>query len=164
MKKGIIFDFDQTLVDSSELEYWRANNNWKYVFANLNKIHLYDGISDLLQELRIHNIKIGVVSNSPSKYCKKVLELYNLNVDVIVGFHDSKYRKPHPDPVLKCILQLNVDSKDCLGVGDSLNDLQSYKAAGIFQLYAKWGGNDLNIDESEANNLYKPLEILNFID
>ena len=163
MTKAIIFDFDQTLFDSSELEYWRSTNKWKYVFANLNKVKLYDGISDLFQKLKFYNIKIGVVSNSPSKYCKKILDAHTLKVDFIVGYHDTVLHKPSPDPINLCISKMNINLSEIIGVGDKEVDMIAYNSAGIKHFLCNWGVNESENQPNYYDIILEPKQILDII-
>ncbi|MCK1326644.1 hypothetical protein IVA94_38955 [Bradyrhizobium sp. 156] len=47
----VIFDFDQTLVDTAPVEHLRAARNWKAVMAQASKLTVYDGVHELLKEL-----------------------------------------------------------------------------------------------------------------
>ena len=40
--KVIIFDFDQTIADTSMLEPLRKSRNWNAVYSQINRIEIYD--------------------------------------------------------------------------------------------------------------------------
>mgnify|MGYP001456981473 FL=1 len=42
MKKGIIFDLDQTLVDSNIAKSYRSARNWNTVYSLIPKFVLYE--------------------------------------------------------------------------------------------------------------------------
>ena len=48
MKKGIIFDLDQTLVDSNVAKPYRSAHNWSIVYSLIPKFILYTVIVSLL--------------------------------------------------------------------------------------------------------------------
>ncbi len=49
----------------------------------------------------------------------------------IVGREDVKLRKPHPEPVRKCLEHLQLDPHEAVYIGDSPIDIQAGKAAGV---------------------------------
>lgn len=49
--------------------------------------------------------------------------------DYLVSGDEVKKGKPHPDEFLLCAKKLQVDPKDCLVIGDGLNDALAAKAA-----------------------------------
>ena len=72
MKKGIIFDLDQTLVDSSIAEPYRGKN-WGKVNELIPSFILYDGFEAVFDFIRINEIKVAVVSTAVSNYVNNVL-------------------------------------------------------------------------------------------
>ena len=49
----------------------------------------------------------------------------------IVGREDVTHRKPHPEPVLKCLEHLRLAPHQAVYIGDSPIDIQAGKAAGV---------------------------------
>jgi HAD superfamily hydrolase (TIGR01549 family) len=139
MRNCIIFDLDQTIADTSPLESLRKDRNWVGVYKNLDKINIYLDMFKVIEILRDRDYTIGVVTNSPKKYCIKVLDFLNIKVDYVVGYHCTTLKKPNPDPVLYCIKQLGGDFHKVYGVGDGLNDILSYKRSNIISIGSLWG-------------------------
>jgi pyrophosphatase PpaX len=50
----------------------------------------------------------------------------------IVGREDVESRKPHPEPVLKCLGHLELDPQEVVYIGDSPIDIRAGKAAGSY--------------------------------
>lgn len=134
----IIFDFDQTIADTSSLDNLRKSRNWSQVYNNINTIKPYDGIHEVFKFLKANNYKIGIVTSSPSKYCLAALEFLKLEFDVVVGYHDTVLKKPNPDPILLAIDRLNSNPANCLGVGDNVSDMLAYNRANIISAAATW--------------------------
>lgn len=88
MKKGVIFDLDQTLVDSSSAKQYRDNRNWTAVYTLIPQFVLYDGFNDVFEHIKKNGIKVGIVSKAPSIYVQKVLRQFNIPFDTIVAYHD----------------------------------------------------------------------------
>lgn len=140
--KALILDFDQTLANTNELGPLRRKGKWRLVYQSLHRISLYEGIQELIIFGREKEYKIGVVTNSPRKYCELALNSLQLEVDVIIGYHDTNRRKPFPDPVLKALNSLNARSELSFGLGDTQNDILAYNRAGIRSIACLWGCND----------------------
>ncbi|MCC9138930.1 HAD family hydrolase [Pontibacter silvestris] len=137
--KTLIFDFDQTIADTSALEPLRRARNWSSVYASLHRIKIYPGMLDLLEKGRSKGYRIAVVTNSPRKYCELALSSLGIKADAVVGYHDTSRRKPNPDPVLLALKLAGGTPSESFGLGDTVNDLAAYKAAGVTPVACLWG-------------------------
>lgn len=136
--KAIIFDLDQTLVDSSALEQLRSSRQWGKVMQNLHLVRLHATLPSFLQALTESNVKVGVITNSPKMYAEKVLANHNIRYDHLIAFHDVKQRKPHPEAFLKMLQLLGVNCNECVSIGDHDNDITASKAAKIPAIGINW--------------------------
>jgi phosphoglycolate phosphatase-like HAD superfamily hydrolase len=136
---GIIFDLDQTLVDSNVAKTYRDKGQWGKVYDLIPSFIVYDGIISLIEELLSLNIPVCIVTSSPSSYCSKILNHHSIEIVNRVCFHDAKPKKPHPAPILKGIEHLGVDKNKIISIGDDPNDIIASKAAGVFSVAATWG-------------------------
>lgn len=73
MIKALIFDLDQTLVDSQHIEHLRSLRDWPAVYKEIPTIEAYDGINDLFSIARDHHIRLAIVSSSPRPYVERVI-------------------------------------------------------------------------------------------
>ena len=136
--EGIIFDLDQTLVDSSSLETLRTNRKWNQVLQSLNLISFNPVFTEFFEKCKINEVRIGIITNSPSNYAKAVLNHFRLQYNQLVAYHDVTFRKPHPEPFLKMLSLLNLDFNKCISVGDHDNDIIASHEANIKAIGAKW--------------------------
>jgi HAD superfamily hydrolase (TIGR01662 family) len=136
--RGILFDFDQTLFDTSHLEEARRSKNWSLVESQLTTIKPFDGVEECLRKLKAKGYKIGVVTNSPRWIPEKVLHNHGITIDAIVGNGDTKYLKPHPEPFKKAAGLLNISTSRCAIVGDRCVDIAGGKAAGMETVGVEW--------------------------
>lgn len=136
--KSIIFDLDQTLIDSSALEALRASRQWRSVMQNLHLIKLHTETRTFLQELNRMNVKIGVITNSPRMYAEQVLKDNGIRYDCLVAYHDVVRRKPHPEAFHKALEQLQVRCEECISIGDQDNDILASRAANIPAIGVNW--------------------------
>ncbi len=106
----------------------------------------YDGIIDLLSELKKRGIKIAIVSNKPDSGVKQLNKEYFAEyIDVALGENEKAGipRKPAPEMVYEAMKQLtstsSLASSSTLYVGDSDVDIMTARNAGIDCLSVTWG-------------------------
>lgn len=163
---AIILDYDMTIADSSPLEPYRKSRNWQYVFANLSKITLYDGMKELLLQARSKQYLLAIVTSSPSEYCKKSIS--HLGIDMlfttIVGYHDAARRKPYPDPVNLALSKLGCQPGRCFGLGDLPDDISAYNRAGIKSVACRWGNDRVDFTTSKPHLVVDtPLKMIAYL-
>lgn len=139
MVKVIIFDFDLTLFNSSLLKPYMDKREWTLVYENISKCSFYPNALELIENLRLKNIKIAIVSNSPKSYVTKVLNHYDVTIDFMVCYHDVSKNKPDPEGVHKVIEYFNVDEKEMLYIGDNDIDYKTAANANIKFVGVFWG-------------------------
>ena len=139
---GVIFDLDQTLVDSSTAELLRKNGQWKKVYSLISQFQVYPGILDSVRYLRDKKIPYSIVTTSPSNYCTKVITHWDLLTPHMVCYHDTVCRKPDPEGMLKALVLMGCKPSDCLSFGDRDIDIQASNAAGIPSVACIWGATD----------------------
>lgn len=166
MKKGIIFDLDQTLVNSSIAESYRKNRDWQKVYSSIPLFKLYDGFHDAFSFIKDRKIKVCIVSNSPRPYIQKVINHFSIPCDDIVGYHDVKKRKPDPEAMNKALANLNLDKKDVISFGDQVNDIIASNLAGIESVACLWGVTEpISFSNNKPTYVLKsPREIVQLLD
>jgi len=137
--QGIIFDLDQTLVDSSCTLNYRRRGDWRRVYSLISQFVVYDGLKNLLKNLSNSGIKIHIVTSTPASYCKRVLAFHELPFDSCVCYHDTNHHKPHPEPMYMALSRLGNEANKVVSVGDDAMDILSSRAAGIYPIAAAWG-------------------------
>lgn len=157
---AVIFDLDQTLIDSSAAEPYRKARNWPRVYGMIPHLSPYEGIPSLIKLLNSNQIPTAIVTSSPKSYCDKVVSHWKWEVSTTVGYHCATYQKPHPAPILLAIQKLGMTpSKDIISIGDHSKDIKASKAAGIYTIGCTWG--IIDKDELVAS---EPDQIANTID
>jgi phosphoglycolate phosphatase len=94
---------------------------------------LREGSKDLLSFLKTKGIKIGLVSNVGRKVLEKALPKLDLRpiFDVVVNRNDVQTMKPSGEGLRLALSRLHVIQDKALYVGDTLDDVQAAKAAGV---------------------------------
>jgi HAD superfamily hydrolase (TIGR01662 family) len=140
--KAIIFDLDQTLVDSRHIEHLRRSRQWSIVYQKIPTILAYDGINEVLSVTRDNGIKLAIVSSSPSSYVQRVVRQFGWSFDFTVCYHDTTQHKPHPAPFIEAVNRLKIAARDCWAIGDNPKDIIAARAAGMYAVAALWGSLD----------------------
>jgi phosphoglycolate phosphatase len=106
-------------------------------------LYLYDGILELLVSLKEAGVKMGVATNAPTPFAKKML--HSLGVasmfELIVGADEVSASKPNPEMLYKILRFCNYNASDdeAWMVGDNSKDMKSAQNAEITGLFATWG-------------------------
>jgi phosphoglycolate phosphatase len=113
----------------------------EYYLSHLNiKSVPYEGIKELLVELRNRGCKIAVVSN---KIHPAVVELCNEFfsglIDFSLGDDPVRPKKPHPAMLEYAMKELNVTKEETLYVGDSEVDIETAINTGVDYISVDWG-------------------------
>lgn len=126
----------------------------------------YDGIEDVLKDLKLRGLKIAVVSNKFDGAVKGLCEKYFEGlIDVAVGQQDEIREKPAPDMVFEVMNKLGVEPENCIYIGDSEVDIQTANNAGIPCLSVVWGYKDIDFlyENGAQTIIYAPSDILELL-
>ena len=135
----IIFDFDQTLVDTSSLEHLRRRRKWGEVNQGARDLQPYAGVTDLLQSLSAQSQQVAIVTNSPRMVPQGFVDRHNWPVSCVIGYHDVSRRKPHPDGLLLALERCGATLAGSYYVGDHAQDTEAARVAGVSAIGAGWG-------------------------
>ena len=107
----------------------------------LNKTKAYDGIADLLQELKFRNLKMAVFSNKADELTRQIVNhsFPDCPFSPVIGFTKEELKKPAPEVPLAIAKQWRIRPSDIIYIGDSGVDMQTANNAGMFALGALWG-------------------------
>jgi phosphoglycolate phosphatase len=108
------------------------------------KAEPYAGAAECLRTLHEAGLRIAVVTNKYERFATGLLKALSLRdwVDCVVGGDSCPRRKPDPAPLLFACEQLKVAPARVLMVGDSTNDVQAARAAGIPVICVPYGYNE----------------------
>ena len=103
----------------------------------------FAGIIEFLQWGIANNKKLICVTNKPEQPARKILEVLKMDqyfVDVIGGDRFDK-RKPDPIQLNYCIEHFQTTAEKTLMMGDSSNDVEAARRAGIDCIVVSYGYN-----------------------
>ena len=101
----------------------------------------YQGVIEMLKEMKQKDIKIAILSNKQNDNTVKVVEkIFGKGFfDVILGQKDTHNRKPSPEGAFILMKEFKVKSEKCLYVGDTATDIETGINAGMDTVGVTWG-------------------------
>ena len=127
---------------------------------NLGKFsNLFSGASELIEKIKLNNLKWGIVTNKPYEDASKIIEeTADLSSCMTLVCPDHlKKAKPSPEGILLACNQLNLNPKEVIYFGDHQKDLMASRAAGTLTAACTYGyalqSSDLENDDIEVRNL-----------
>ncbi|MBI4440098.1 TIGR02253 family HAD-type hydrolase [Candidatus Woesearchaeota archaeon] len=119
-----------------------ANGIVAYRKVRMGFLDSYPHVKGVLFELRLRQIKTGIVTDAPRM--KAWIRLASMKIDdlfdVVVVFEDTHQRKPSELPFLEAVKRLAVEPDNCLMVGDwPERDIIGAKKLGIKTCFARYG-------------------------
>ena len=114
-----------------------------YLKHNLDRTHPYDGVLELLAELKRRGKKLAIVSN---KFYAATQDLahhfFTDTIEVAIGERENIRKKPAPDTVLEALRQLGASKDGAVYIGDSDVDVMTAKNSGLPCISVLWGFRD----------------------
>lgn len=131
-----------------------------------DKTRPYDGILELLEELKAQGARMAVVSNKYDSAVKMLCkEYFDEWIAEAVGESKTVRRKPSPDGVLSAMKALGGQQDTTIYVGDSEVDVQTAQNAGIRCVAVTWGFRDKEVlVQAKADFIIdRPQELLEIV-
>ncbi len=127
----------------------------------------YPNVNKTLMALAKSGIKLGVVSDAPSR--EAWMRIYYLNLyhffDVVITFDDSGERKPSEKPFKLCLDALVLDPDETIMVGDwPERDVVGAKNLGMKTAFARYGDTFGTVHSGadwDLNDIYQLFMIIN---
>ena len=116
-----------------------------YMHHSLDTTRPYQGVPEVLAELKARGCRLAVVSN---KMMAATVELcrhfFPDTIEVAIGEHEAEgiRKKPAPDTVFAALRELGVEKSGAVYVGDSDVDIQTAANSGLPCISVLWGFRD----------------------
>ena len=121
------------------------------------KSKLINGVYDFLKWAKSNNISMGVCTNKQENlavdFLKKI-KIYDF-FEYVAGRNTFEYCKPDPRHLTSMIEIMNGDIKKSLMIGDSENDTEAAKSAGIPMILLKDGYTEKKTEQLHHDHLIK---------
>ena len=135
-----------------------------YMEHSLDSTKPYDGIRELLQELKKRGCKMAVVSNKMMAATQELVTHFFPEIEVAMGENEAEgiRKKPAPDMVFESLKRLGEDPETAVYIGDSDVDIQTAKNAGLPCISVLWGfrNKDFLQEHGATSFIEHPKELL----
>lgn len=152
-------------LDNPKFDETYATFRKHYLEHSLDTTKPYDGIPEVLAELKRRGKRLAIVSN---KFYAATQELahhfFPDTIEVAIGEREDIRKKPAPDTVLEAMRQLGVGKEGSVYVGDSDVDIDTARNCGLPCISVLWGFRDRQflIDHGATHLIDSPEELLEF--
>jgi len=84
--------------------------------------------------------RLGIVTTKTALYSKELLEHFGIikYFEVLIGRENVEKPKPHQEPLLKALHQMNAQKEATWMIGDTCLDMVSAKEAGVKYIGVRW--------------------------
>lgn len=148
--------------DENRIQRVLAEQKAYYKEHCADKTEPYEGVVDLLEELKTAGRKLAVVSNKADYAVQILCEQYFTGIfHMVVGEKENVRKKPAPDAVNAVLENLQIDRRKAVYVGDSEVDIKTAANANIPAVLVDWGFRDaLFLQEQGAKTLVHTIDEL----
>ena len=150
-------------INNPKFEETYAKFREHYLEHNLDTTSPYDGVPELLCELKRRGKKLAIVSN---KFYVATQDLakhfFPDTIEVAIGERETIRKKPAPDTVLEALRQLGASKEGAVYIGDSDVDIMTAKNCGLPCISVLWGFRDKDFLIQHGGTIFvnKPSDIL----
>ncbi len=139
-----------------------------YAEHRLDKTAPYPGIPELLDELTLRGLPLGVLSNKPHLHTAPIVEAYfaRWSFAAVMGYTQEDRRKPDPRTSIEIAAAMRLPPGEVALLGDSDTDMLTARNAGLIPLGATWGYRDRDVVAAAgARHLIdRPSDVLKLLD
>ena len=163
--RGVRFLIEQSVPDGlSDAEISKVEEDFLkyYKVHSMDNTKPYDGIVELIKEVRASGVKTAVVSNKIDSAVKELCaNFFEGAFDVAYGERIGIPRKPDPKPINAIIDEFGLSKNEVVYIGDSEVDLLTANNAKINHIIVTWGFRDRAfLERNGAKNLVESMEEL----
>lgn len=134
-----------------------AAHRERYSSKGVYENKVYDGIVELIKELRKNDLKVAVASAKPTVFVKEILKYLEIEdlFDSVIGNELVANVSDKTDLINKAIGELEItDKKRCAMVGDRHFDINGANKAGVTSIGVTYGfGSEEELKEAKADFL-----------
>ncbi len=137
-------------------------------YANYRQLNgssaaIYEGVLEGLDGLRRLGLKLACVTNKPAEFIAPLLQRFAIEsyFDFAIGGDTLPFKKPHPGQLLEACRRWALAPARVLAVGDSSNDAQAARAAGMPVYLVPYGYNEgMSVQAADVDGIVSSLSEL----
>lgn len=135
IERGVPTGTDSETIDKVLVEFKKY-----YAVHCTDRTRPYNGVIDLLKNLRGRGCLTAVVSNKADDAVRELCKKYFDGLfDYAVGERSGISRKPAPDSVNEVLSKLDVSREEAVYIGDSEIDIKTAANSGMDAIIVEWG-------------------------
>ena len=147
----------------ADTELEAAMRLWKEKFEeiHLEGVVLLPGARALIQAVTQHGMKAAVFTNKSGVHTRNIIESLGLSdsFSLILGAHDTNYRKPEPELSSIALDRLNAKPEQAILIGDSPFDIESAHCVGMTSYCVSTGSHsNRELIDAGADKVFKSLQ------
>lgn len=154
-------------ISSEKLAQCLDYYNQIYTSSGSPKTKLFDGIGQLLKQLKERGYLLGIVTNKPQITTDEIKKTYlkDYDIDMIIGQQAGLKIKPDPQSVNLMIEKLAVDRENVYFIGDGETDVQVAINANVKGVSVLWGYRNRSQLEKVGSETFvsKPQDLLKIL-
>ena len=115
----------------------------RYMADDASLTKPYEGVVDLIKELKEEGYKVIAYSNKPDSVLKPLMkEKFGDVFDDVLGQVEGQAPKPNPEILLNMLDRIGISKDDAVYIGDSDVDVETARNAGMKMIAVTWGFRD----------------------
>ena len=153
---------DQSLVEPVYKSYRENYSEVPYKFSRYMK-----GVENTIKTLFDRNIPMSICTNKRQLVTEKLLTQMNIDhyFKTIVGAQDGIPLKPNREMIDLVISKLNLDNFLYFMIGDTANDVEAARSAGIKSIIVSGGYTDQSVQDLNSDYILNDMgELSNFLE
>jgi len=127
----------------------------------------YEGVMEMLQQLRLAGLQLGVLSNKPHPFTQLCVQHFfpAKTFDFVYGQRENVPKKPDPAGALEIASLMDCFPQQIVYVGDTATDMKTGNRAGMSTVGVLWGFRTRQelLENKAAMIAAHPLEIVKYI-
>ncbi len=139
MRRHLVFDLDDTLVDTSKLKpYRKTRQGREFIVENVDDLPTELCHPSLLEIVESYHRKtsVSILTNSPYDYSKAILQKHGFPSDLPVI---AAAKKPSPVGLRKAATQARIGTGSMLLIGDAATDILAAHSCRTPSVAVTWG-------------------------
>lgn len=128
-------------LDDKECEFAVNKYREKYSESGIYQLEMYDGMRELLAELKSNDIKIGIASSKPESFILRLLNIIEIGgfVDFVSCPAADKANREKFELINSCAEHFGIEKSKIVMVGDRLFDINGANIAGVDSIGVTFG-------------------------
>ena len=143
-------------LDDKECEFAVNKYREKYSESGIYQLTMYDGMRELLAELKSNDIKIGIASSKPESFILRLLNIIEISgfVDYVSCPAADKANREKFELINSCAEHFGIEKIKIVMVGDRLFDINGANIAGVDSIGVTFGyGEEKELSNAGATHI-----------